>query len=895
MLFDDLNAAERSVLGEGYFKELTKFYPQVTDNLAANVELRPYQTEALGRYFFYMDVFKSKKLPVHLLFNMATGSGKTVLMACMILDLYARGFRNFIFFTRLGNIVEKTRLNFLDSGSIKYLFGPSITINGEKVAVKAVSNFDGVSSSDINILFTTTADLHYKLSNPTENSITFQELEGKKIVLIADEAHNLTADTRSKLSADEILNISSWESTVSKLLDSDAKENVLLEFTATARLDSDFPEVLSKYQDKAIFKYDLKQYRLDGYSKDVNTFEIDASVMERVLVAIVLSQYRLKVAEKNKLQVKPVVMFKSNLVTPPQKSENLEFDADETRIVSSRFKSAFHDFITGLQPKDITRISEIKNPLLEKAFEFFMNQGLSFESLVFEIQRDFAIENCLTVDDNKDLESKQVLLNTLEDPKNLVRAVFATQKLNEGWDVLNLYDIVRLYNSRDAAKNKAGKTTVEEAQLIGRGARYNPFRWTAETPETKRKFDDDIENEMRVLEELHYHSKTNPRYIQELRSVLTDSGILPEKTVNRAVFVKSSVKNSKFWQEALLYTNSLEEGISNSNLSIEEQALVFNSDLPENHFQLLTRQAKESNVFSQEVQSPVQLPKVSKRVKLRDLGTNVLRTALWRNPMASFDNLSRIFPKLDSLQEFIVSDRYLGSLQVSVSGLESQIEGLLQEEKLEIASFAIKKILGSSSIKDRQFFGSRTFKPVRVSEIFDKEKLLKLDASSERARAMDTLDLAEETWFAQNEIWGTSEEKELMQFLKEAELALRARYEEFYVFRNEMHFKLHSFRDGSVFYPDFVLFAKTLVDGNIQTLQVLIEPKGDQFLDSSGTFASSKEGWKQEFLEELEERSETIYLGSKYRLIGLPFFNSGKSIPDLKTKFAEDFRAGLGI
>lgn len=895
MLFDDLNAAERSVLGKGYFKELVKLHPQVTDNLAQNVELRDYQAEALGRYFFYMDDFKSKKLPVHLLFNMATGSGKTVLMACMIVDLYARGYRNFIFFTRLGNIVEKTRLNFLNSDSIKYLFSESITINGEKIAVKAVSNFDGVSNSDINILFTTTADLHYKLSNPTENSITFQELEGKKIALIADEAHNLTADTRSKLSADELLNISSWESTVSKLLESDAKENVLLEFTATARLDSDFPEVLSKYQEKAIFKYDLKQYRLDGYSKDVNTFEIDAPVMERVLVAILLSQYRLKVAEKNKLQIKPVVMFKSNLVTPPQKSENLEFDEDETRIVSSRFKSAFHEFISGLQPKELTRVSEIKNPLLEKAFEFFKNQSLSFESLVLEIQRDFAIENCLTVDENKDLENKQVLLNTLEDPRNLIRAVFATQKLNEGWDVLNLFDIVRLYNSRDAAKNKAGKTTVEEAQLIGRGARYNPFKWSAETSETKRKFDDDIDHEMRVLEELHYHSKTNPRYIQELRSVLTDTGILPEKTVNRTVFVKPSVKNSKFWQEALLYTNSLEEDILKSSISNEDQVLVFNADLTENQYQLLTRQAKESNVFSQEGQSPVQVSKVSKRIKLADLGPNVLRTALWRNPRGSFDNLSRIFPNLVSSEEFIVGEKFLGSLHVSVSGLEFQFESLLQEEKLGIASFVVNKLLGSANTIDRQFYGSRTFKPVRVSEIFEREKLLKLDANSERARAMDTLDLAEEPWFAQNEIWGTSEEKELMQFLKEAELALRARYEEFYVFRNEMHFKMHSFRDGSVFYPDFVLFAKTVADGHLQTLQVLIEPKGDQFLDSSGTFAASKEGWKQEFLEELEERSETVYLGSKYKLIGLPFFNSGKTEPDLKAKFADEFRVGLGI
>ena len=66
-------------------------------------------------------------------------------------------------------------------------------------------------------------------------------------------------------------------------------------------------------------------------------------------------------------------------------------------------------------------------------------------------------------------------VNTLEDKDNPIRAIFAVQKLNEGWDVLNLFDIVRCYEARDSGKNRIGKTTISEAQLIGRGARYFPF------------------------------------------------------------------------------------------------------------------------------------------------------------------------------------------------------------------------------------------------------------------------------------------------------------------------------------------------------------------------------------------------------------------------------------
>ena len=52
--------------------------------------------------------------------------------------------------------------------------------------------------------------------------------------------------------------------------------------------------------------------------------------------------------------------------------------------------------------------------------------------------------------------------------------------LNEGWDVLNLFDIVRLYDTRDGKwvhmQIQAGKTTMGEAQLIGREAKIFPIQ-----------------------------------------------------------------------------------------------------------------------------------------------------------------------------------------------------------------------------------------------------------------------------------------------------------------------------------------------------------------------------------------------------------------------------------
>ena len=64
-------------------------------------------------------------------------------------------------------------------------------------------------------------------------------------------------------------------------------------------------------------------------------------------------------------------------------------------------------------------------------------------------------------------QQDQIELNRLEDKSNRIRAIFEIQILDEGWDVLNLFDIVRLYETRDSKGNQPGKTTISEAQLIG--------------------------------------------------------------------------------------------------------------------------------------------------------------------------------------------------------------------------------------------------------------------------------------------------------------------------------------------------------------------------------------------------------------------------------------------
>ena len=67
--------------------------------------LRPYQINSLQYFIAYLDKYNT---PKHLMFNMATGSGKTLIMASLILYLYEKGYRNFLFFVNSVNIIDKT-------------------------------------------------------------------------------------------------------------------------------------------------------------------------------------------------------------------------------------------------------------------------------------------------------------------------------------------------------------------------------------------------------------------------------------------------------------------------------------------------------------------------------------------------------------------------------------------------------------------------------------------------------------------------------------------------------------------------------------------------------------------------------------------------------------------
>lgn len=663
----------------------------ITKNLNPALELRPYQINAISRFIHHINEDENRKRPTQLLFHMATGSGKTLIMAAAMLYLYERGYRHFVFFVNSTNIIEKTRANFLNPLSSKYLFADALKFGPHQMQIREVDNFEAAGPDDLSLLFTTIQGLHTRLNAPRENSLTYEDFADRRVVLISDEAHHINALTKTKnsLTQAEAAEESTWEYTVNRIFTAHA-DNLLLEFTATVELSH--PAVKAKYDNKILCQYSLKEFREDRYSKEVKVLQADLEPIDRALQAVVFSQYRRKIAEKHRLPLKPVLLMKSRTIAE-----------------SETFEAEFHKVIRELTVAHLQNIRDNENTpaIIKRAFHYFKTEGITPENLVTELKQDFDPIHCLSVNSKSDSEEKQLLVNSLEDRNNQIRVVFAVDKLNEGWDVLNLFDIVRLYDTRDTKEGRPGPTTMAEAQLIGRGARYFPFQLNEDQIRHQRKFDEDIDNELRALEELYYHSAHNPRYIQELRQALIETGIMPERSREIPVKIKDSFKQSDFWQTGIIFLN---RRISNNRAGIMG---LSNIQFTNRHtYHLRTGFAQDNAVFKDSTNNGGAT--ISRTCRLSDFGPHLVRKALNKLAFYRFDNLKIHFPHLASITQFITAQEYLGQIQIEVIGATGQVNRLSSADKLEAALHVLTRLTGEIQSGATEFVGAKEFEPKAI-------------------------------------------------------------------------------------------------------------------------------------------------------------------------------------
>lgn len=532
---------------------------EVPDYVELNLKdkLRFYQEEAFRRFQFMQDdVFASSISNAgyqrkHLLFNMATGSGKTMLMASLILYLYENlGYQNFLFLANTDAIIKKTRENMLNSSSHKYLFNPEgIVINGTRIRIQPVDSFPNEPDKNtIYLKLTTIQKLHTELTNARENSISLEMLKDQDIIILGDEAHHFNAGTK-KEKAEE----NSWEKTINDILFL-RTNNKLLEFSATINMDN--KSIADKYSDKIIYKYDLSEFMNDGYSKNVLRLQSTDNDETKMLDAILLSQFRKLIAIDNGIQgFKPIIMFKSSKIKTSETKEN-----------------EFNNIIAGLTVESIKRYikqrktSVTSNSTLDIIFKYYSRQDL--DVIIRDIQEDFEPRNILNANGKNMLSVENaVLLNSLESLDNPIRVIFAVAKLNEGWDVLNLFDIVRI--SEGAGMTRAA--TDSEAQLIGRGARYYPYEYKGKRS-FKRRYDNS-NSDLRFLETLHYHTINEKGYLVNLEKSMDAVNLITANDETLRILsttVKKSFKNSKIYREGNLFINESRQTTNSDYDSLEK-------------------------------------------------------------------------------------------------------------------------------------------------------------------------------------------------------------------------------------------------------------------------------------------------------------------------------------
>jgi type III restriction enzyme len=905
----DIKNLYETIGGKAYDLGLVK--PEIPTYISDNLkyDFFDWQKKAFENFLTYQ-IIKERKNPnnsTHLMFNMATGTGKTLLMAATILYYYNQGYRHFIFFVNQNNIVDKTENNFLDSAHTKYLFKEKVVIDNKTISIKKVDTFSD-NPQCIEIKFTTIQKLYNDIHLERENQTTLSDLHSRNIIMLADEAHHLNRDTEDKngtqqeivpvlltnKTSEKEIERKGWEHTVIELIfnkngTQEKNKNVLLEFTATIPANE---KVALKYSDKIIYKFGLKEFLGAGYTKEINLISSTLNKKERILQALLFHWYRHKIALNNGIaNFKPVILFRSKRIEE-SKADYEEFINWTSNITSSDF-----DFLSEIKNKVMQSVSvhEQGKSRTEQVLRYIKNNKISYSKIADFIKSSFQEKNVIITNSEtnrtkkeKTSEEQEKLLNSLEDKNNHIRAIFTVDRLTEGWDVLNLFDIVRLYQGQNAggSTKKTPEATIKEKQLIGRGIRYFPFVYKDKI-KNKRKFDNEFNHDLRILEELYYYTyDEESRYISHLKEELRKDGYIQDNKVIKTFSLKKEFKDSDFYHKTKVWYNCQIDNPNRKKTSLKD----LEKDL------VIPYKIKGLEITEQEIdfnkQEDLQRLNIEEKgfktisLKFKEIEKHIVRKAInikakEGNSLFQFINLKEELD-IESIED-LQKDNYLGNFNVNIITNKKQTyDDISSDDKLKIILKFLETIF--SALKD-------TINPKKGDEFITgdfKQLFGKPKTKTIKEENLDESIPKNYEWYILDKFAGTSEEKELITFIKNTFGNLKVKYSDVYLLRNEEVYKIYDFDKGRGFQPDFILFLK---DKNKMDLyyQIFIEPKGNEYIGNDSTFKSGKEGWKEDFLEQIAEKYGHNKLlkaeNKKYNLIGLPFFNK-----DHNSKFKEKYQ-----
>ncbi len=821
----------------------------ILSNINKRIVLRDYQETSIKRFIEYFenkndyqsqivndDLYKSNKN--HILFNMATGSGKTVIMACLILYLYEKGYRNFLFLSHLNSINTKTYGNLLDKKCNKYLFDIDSNID-----IREGQNGELKNNEDINIFIKTYAGLLSDIKTIKENNVSLENFKNNKIAIISDESHHLNAGVEKESGE--------WEDVVNKILNANS-DNFLLEFTATIpweKLEKKTFVYKEKYNSKCIVKYDINSFYKEKWTKFIDILQRDVDIENLMLGGVILNKYREVLSLETLTPFKPVIMFKSN---------KIDISKENHRI--------FNNLIENLNGEKLNLFyRNLDDSIVKQGFDYLLKKYNSINDLIYSLKEDFSEKYIINTNSKEEVEneSSAKLLNSLEDKSNQKRIIFTVDKLNEGWDVLNLFDIVKLYKTQSVGE------TTQEAQLLGRGARYCNFEIENYNYEPyKRKFDSDRQNKFEILEHLYFHSKQDNKSINALKEELQK--IRPEEQ-KELISIKLKPEYEEKLKDKIVFHNTREQKslISNEyNVYDEIKQLANTFTFNENSYKEQSFNVMDNDNIKNDLLSY----NSSQTLQINDIPSYIKENALINK---RFFNFNELYQKLNikSFSDFLDS---LNNLNLTIHNIAKE---QLDDIKLQYRAFSsfLDKIEGLLKKEIAKYEGTKEF--ISKSFFTDNKGIFRKNILLNRTKDKNIKTNCD--YYIYDNAYLTIEEENFINFFNDKIYnKLKAKFDEdkIYLVRNENDLKLYKFKDGSGFEPDFILF---LTKGDIN-YQIFIEPKGDHLLKEDEA--------KNEFLKEITKLFKDGKLnvdknipnkddirehsGKFYNIIGLQFYNA---------------------
>ncbi|MDN6656805.1 MAG: DEAD/DEAH box helicase family protein, partial [Staphylococcus simulans] len=772
-------------------------------------------------------------------------------------------------------VLMKTKDNLVNQNSDKYLFQDKIEIDGKQISVVEVERFPRVQQDNtIYIKLSSVQKVSDDLCVVKENTMGLADYERHPVVILADEAHHYSASTKTEKESEN-----TWESAINKILNArneQEQKNLLLEFTATVDFDKEV--IYDKYRDKVVYRYPLSKFMFDGYSKQVKRIETSASDEDKMLNVVLLSQFRKYRAclEGVTSTFKPVILFKS-----PKVAVSLEANKIFNQLIENLNVRELITFIKRQQLMDSNASSA-----LSLAYDFYLKNEDQLGKIIREIKHDFDSRNVLNANDTSGnmLEKGQYqALNTLENPNNLYRVVFAVAKLTEGWDVLNLYDIVRI--EKEAGTNKSA--TMAEAQLIGRGARYYPFEIEGQKS-YQRRFDNDSSNKQLFLETLHYHTMNEPQYLKQLVGSLKQMDLPTgedKKNPPIEIKVKSSFKKTEAYKKGKIYYNEVVDVEDEWFDSIDKYGINHQTDISRN-----------LNYGSREVSYQANAGVTeTKTISVGRFDARYIKKAIQRLEFYQFDNLKKYMPLMPSMKEFIYGKNWLNANELNLFltvPKDYKSTDVTPDDILNVVIELLKEYVvkfKSGYVKQR---GTNKFIGYPINEYLTNynKRVPEYDTANLFNEAMQKIAVYEidDDFYVYEKAIVNKLEYELIERVKAHVNELKEKYQKsVYLLRMDenMHresaksekVKLHQYgsrrdRSGEVtethlqgFQPDFILY----LENSDFYFQIFIEPKGmsgDRFIS---------ELWKQDLLLYMTDNQAEMEFEANeqnVRISGLKFY-----------------------